>query len=138
MPSHVSGGRFVVRHWHHPAIVAELHELSPHTRLWDLIVRAGVVFASVVRDTTTGGPDTWVAKDEWRGTANDLEILLKKHADSRLSDAEKREIVTGTWLGRRLGLCEKHFGPEVCRLERTRTTRTWILRARPQDKGGQP
>lgn len=135
IPSEVSGGRFVVRHWHHPAIVAELHSLSPHTRLWDLIVRARVVFEVALYDSGDGAV-SWTKRDEWSGTANDLEVLLKKDQNSQLNDSEKREIASGTWLGRRLGLVEKHYGPDVCREKRTATSRRWVLKPRGQDRIG--
>lgn len=136
-PSHVSGGRFVVRHWHHPAIVAELHEMSPHTRLWDLIVRSRCVF----EEEAHLGPDVdteWRSKGEWTGSASELEVLLKNDTRSKLSAEEKREIRASNWLGKRLALVEKHYGAAYCRLDTSnRLARRWILKPRPQDvKGG--
>jgi hypothetical protein len=135
MPSQVSGGRFVVRHWHHPMIVSELHELSPHTRLWDLIVRSKVVFnAYDPGDQSTTA--SWAERPEWRGSASELEELVKKSDASKLSVDERREIPSAVWLGKRLALCSKHFGDAVCRLEVTRTKKTWILKPRMQDREG--
>jgi hypothetical protein len=134
IPSHASGGRFVVRHWHHPAIVSELHDLSPHTRLWDLIVGSRVVFSEYRCSEDTAAE--WIPRKEWRGTAKDLDELLKKNDASRLSADERREVPSPVYLGRRLRLCTKHFGEEFCRLEIKRTSKTWILRPRPQDLVG--
>lgn len=134
MPSLVSGGRFVVRHWHHPQIVSELQELSPHMRLWELIVRSEVVFSHWVPDGAGGSTREW--RKEWKGTASALEVLLKKDSASKLSDAEKKEIPSSNWLGKRLKLCEKHFGSGVCEYRATRATREWVLTPRGQDTGG--
>jgi hypothetical protein len=133
MPSHVSGGRFVVRHWHHPVIVAELHEMSPHTRLWDLIVRSQCVFKKDVGTTETGV--ILADCDEWKGEAKDLEDLLKNHPRSKLSADEKREIKAANWLGKRLALCEKHLGSQFCQFKKERLSRVWVLKPRPEDKG---
>lgn len=135
VPSHVSGGRFVVRHWHHPAIVAELHDMSPHTRLWDLIVRSECVFKADRNAADPAAPAMTVDVDEWRGSASDLEKLLRNSARSKLSADEKREIKASNWLGKRLALCEKHLGSAFCHLESTRMKKTWILKPRQQDKG---
>ncbi|WP_438482743.1 DUF5906 domain-containing protein [Oleiharenicola lentus] len=135
MPSHVSGGRFIVRHWHHPAIKAELHEMSPHTRLWDLIVRSKVVFNEYVEGDAEHSA-YWKERDKWEGSAGDLEVLLKNHDKSKLSADEKREVKASNWLGKRLALCEKHFGEGVCHLTPARMKKTWTLTPRPQDKTG--
>ena len=133
MPSRVTGGRFIVRHWHHPLIVAELQELSPHVRLWELIIRSEVVFCEWKGDGTGGSEK--VLREKWKGSAGDLEVLLKKDPASKLSDAEKKEIPSSNWLGKRLKLCEKHFGPSVCEYQVTRDSRDWVLKPRAQDQG---
>lgn len=136
VPSHVSGGRFVVRHWHHPVIVAELHDMSPHTRLWDLIVRSQCVFKVDKAADDPASPAYVVDRDEWRGSAGDLEDLLKNGARSKLSADEKREIKASNWLGKRLSLCERHLGAAFCHLDKSnRLKKTWVLKPRPQDKG---
>lgn len=135
MPSHISGGRFIVRHWHHPQIVAELHELSAHTRLWSLIVRAKCVFGKRIPSDPhdTLSEDKWEVAKEWRGSAVDLEKLLKNGRESQLSDTERKEIPSANWLGRRLQLCAHHFGESVCKCEIKHAGKTWVLRPRPQD-----
>lgn len=134
-PAHVTGGRFVVPHWHHPQIVSELQELSPHVRLWELILRAGCVLHAYTWNTETQTAE-YVPRSEWRGSAGELEVLLKKFEGSKLSDGEKKEIPSTNWLGKRLKLCEKHFGPSVCSVERTKHNQIWSLRCRPQDEKG--
>ena len=136
MPSGVTGGRFVVKHWHHPQIVAELSDLSPHVRLWELIVRSKVVFEKEEPDGMGGMK--WTHRDEWRGSAGDLEELLKKHEGSKLSLDERKEIPTSNWLGKRLKLVEKHYGSGVCEYKNAsgaQKSKTWILKPRPEDKG---
>lgn len=132
MPSGVTGGRFIVRHWHHPLIVAELQDLSPHVRLWELILRSRVVFEKQESDGMGGYKRVEV--DQWKGSAGDLEEELKKNPDSKLSDSEKKEIPASNWLGKRLKLCEKHFGAKVCEYVVTRDSRDWVLKPRPQDR----
>jgi hypothetical protein len=141
MPSQVSGGRFVVREWHHPAIKAQLHELSPHIRIWELIMRSQVVF-HVWKGEGPDSPGTLVykpadvnkglAEGEWRGSASDLEQLLKSER-SRLTLDEKREIPQPNWLGQRLQSCAEHFGEAACRIEVKSTRKTWILKPRKED-----
>jgi hypothetical protein len=135
VPSRVSGGRFVVRYWHHPAIVAELHDMSPHVRLWDLIVRSQCVFKMDAAASDPEAPAAIVDRDEWRGTASELEDLLRNSTRSKLSADEKREIKAANWLGKRLDLCEKHLGSQFCHQEKTRLKRIWVLKPRPEDKG---
>lgn len=131
MPSQVSGGRFVVRHWHHPALVSALQDLSPHMRIWELILRSRVVLHEW-KGTDDGSGFTQL-RDEWKGSASELEQLLKSEA-SKLTLDEKREIPQPNWLGQRLQSCADHFGDKVCRLEATRTKKTWVLRPRAEDR----
>lgn len=133
MPSFVSGGRFIVRHYHHPALVAALQEHSPHVRFWDLLVRARVVFQEYVSNGADA-PAEWKARPEgWRGTAGDLEQLLKKSDACQLSKEERSEIKAANWLGRTLELCQMHFGEDVCSLKRTDKGRIWTLKPRKED-----
>ena len=134
MPSHVTGGRFTVRHYHHPQIVAELHELSPHLRVWDLIVRARVVF-HFHDPGDASHPASWAPREEWRGSASDLERLLTGPT-SALTIDEKREIPKPNWLGQRLASIQEHFGEKVCRLEASRLKKTWVMHPRPEDMEG--
>ena len=135
MPTQVSGGRWIVRHYHHPAIVSALLEHAPQTRLWDLIVRSRVVFQEYI---PPGGPDEpaeWtVRKDGWSGTAGDLEQLLKKSEACQLSKDERAEIKASNWLGRTLESCGEHFGKDYCDgSKRTAKGRIWHLRPRKED-----
>ncbi len=134
MPTQVSGGRFVVRHYHHPAIVAALQEHSPQTRLWDLIVRSRVVFQEYIPPAGPDEPAQWITRKEgWQGSAGDLEQLLKKSEASQLSKEERQEVKASNWLGRTLELCEMHFGKDICTSGRTNKGRIWHLRARKED-----
>lgn len=134
MPTHVSGGRFVVRHYHHPAIVAALHEHSPHARLWELLVRSRVVFSEYIPPSGPDEPAEWVTRKEgWTGSAGDLEQLLKKSESCQLSKEERSEIKAANWLGRTLELCSSHFGPAFCRMSRSGKVKTWHLKPRPED-----
>lgn len=136
VPSVVSAGaRFGMESsYRHPAIVAALAEHSPHMRLWDLIVRSKVVFNTFYPGSASSDP-RWEAKGEWRGSAGDLEQLLKKNQDSQLSKEERGEVKASNWLGRTLDLCARHFGERVCRQERSgkKGQRVWILTPRPED-----
>lgn len=134
MPSQVSGGRFVARHYHHPAIVAALHEHSPHMRFWDLLLRSKVVFATYQHGSVVDGDPEWVKREEWRGSAGELEQLLKKHNDSQLSKEERAEVKASNWLGRTLDLCAQHFGEAHCRQEKGHGGRVWVLRPRAEDQ----
>lgn len=145
MPSQVSGGRFVVREWHHPAIKAQLSELSPHVRIWELILRSQVVFHTWKGEgpdepgrlvLKAARPEMGLAEGEWRGRASDLEQLLKSDA-SKLTLDEKREIPQPNWLGQRLQACAEHFGEDFCRIEVKATKKTWILKPRPEDRPAQ-
>lgn len=132
MPSRVSGGRFVVRHWHHPALVSALQDLSPHMRIWELILRSQCVL-QVWRAQGENEPGLLSWRDEWKGSASQLEQLLKGES-SKLTLDEKREIPQPNWLGQRLQSCADHFGGEVCRLEVSRTKKTWLLKPRKEDR----
>lgn len=136
MPSAVSGGRFVVQHWHHPAILAELHEHAPQTRLWDLIVRARCVFEEEISLGADAGSE-WRPKGEWRGSASELEQLLKNSTKSQLSADERREIKASNWLGKRLKAVETQYGSACCHLDTSdRMKKNWVLKPRPQDLKG--
>jgi hypothetical protein len=146
LPPELTGGRFVVRHWHHPVLLSQLHELGPHTRIWELLIRSQVVFHTWMgQGADTGGKlvlrpakaavDGEDAREEgeWRGSASDLEKLLKG-PDSKLTLDERREIPLPNWLGQRLTACSEHFGPRACLFVPGRTKKTWILKPRPEDR----
>lgn len=131
-PPRVTGGRFVVRHWHHPAIVAALQESSPHVRFWDLLVRSKVIFAEPRNTGDSTNPITYHQRAEWRGSASDLLALLTGN-QSALTHAERRELPASNWCGARLTTCAEAFGAEFCHLEASRTRKTWVLKPRPED-----
>lgn len=134
MPTHVSGGRFVVRHYHHPALISALHEHSPHVRIWDLLVRSRVVFTEYIPAAGPDEPATYVPRKEgWSGSAGDLEQLLKKSESCQLSKEERSEIKASNWLGRTLELCKLHFGAAYCDDKRTNKGRVWTLKPRKED-----
>lgn len=135
MPSHVSGGRFVVRHWHHPAIAAELSQLSPHLRIWELILRSKCVLHERKGSADPESMVETVWKTEWKGSAGDLEMALKGTA-SQLTLDERREIPKSSWLGQRLADFKEHFGETVAKDTRTSKGRMWILHPRKEDLEG--
>jgi hypothetical protein len=125
MPSHVAGGRFCVRHWQHPEILASLQQFSPHVRIWQLIDASGVVFKHVL-DGGSDGPQQSIPRPIWRGTAVELHALLTGES-SKLSSHDKRSIPDPAWLGQRLHACSHHFGEKVAVQKRTGTKRIWQL-----------
>lgn len=135
MPSQITGGRFTVRHYHHPAIVQELHELSPHLRIWDLILRSKVVLQHYeTGDGTTPAERRW--RESWSGSASDLERLLTGETSALTLD-EKREVPKPTWLGQRLDSIREHFGEEICRFTRKAGGRIWTIKPRKEDREAQ-
>lgn len=125
MPSHVAGGRFCVRHWQHPEILASLQQFSPHVRIWQLIDASGVVFKEVL-DGGSDGPQQSIPRPVWKGTAVELHALLTAES-SKLSNHDKRSIPDPAWLGQRLHACSHHFGEKVAVQKRTGTKRIWQL-----------
>lgn len=133
-PSHVAGGRFGVRDWQHPDILAALQAFSPHVRFFQLIERSEVVWRKVVR----GGDDDPDASlvtepcDTWEGSSQQLEELLKSEA-SKLSPHEKiKEVPQAAYVGHRLTEAMEAWGEDVVKqLPRTRKGRSWLLRRRP-------
>jgi hypothetical protein len=104
-------------------------------------VRAKCVFNKLIpRDSSdVYSEDRWEPREEWRGSAEQLEVLLKNSEESRLTDAERKEISAANWLGRKLALCSHHYGDGVCRFEGKHAGKAWVLRPRAQDrldKGG--
>lgn len=126
-PESVAGGRFGVRAWHHPEILRELQQFSPHVRLWQLIRRSGVVFARKIADPNEAGAAAWEPVPEWSGSAEELESALKA-ADSKLTLEERREIRHPAWLGTQLRQAEKIWGQHVAEFRRTGAARRWVLR----------
>ena len=134
MPSQMSGGRFVVRHWHHPALVRALQDLAPEMRLWELILRSQCVLQQWKGTAEQGVVLEW-RSEGWTGSASDLEVLLKSEA-SKLSKEEHKEIPKPNWLGQRLQSFAEHYGPNVCARKDGRTKRIWTLKPRAEDREG--
>ncbi len=86
IPAALHSGRFGVKHFHHPALMSALSELSPEERLFALI-------------------DTALEEKEhvgkWSGTATDLERML---AETKVAFEARRLLdwnnAAGTYLGR--------------------------------------
>lgn len=133
-PSLVTGGRFGVRAWQHPEILRELQQFSPHVRLWQLIIRSGVVFRKKVGDEKEVGAAAWEDTKEWSGSAEQLEELLKG-PDSNLTIEERREIPKPAWLGTQLRAVSKIWGEKAAKPSRTGAGRKWQLRRCPEYEG---
>lgn len=130
-----AGGRFGVRHWQHPEILEALQEFSAHVRLWQLIDRSKVVFRRMVPGSSEETGVHWEDTTEWRGTARELEQLLKSEA-SMLTQQEKNKEVSGeSWIGQRLKEAMRHWGIDVAEFKRTGKSRLWTLRKRPDITG---
>jgi len=108
IPTALHSGRFGVKHFHHPALMSALSELSPEERLFALI-------------------DTALEEKEhvgkWSGTATDLERML---AETKVAFEARRLLdwnnAAGTYLGR---LAKKY--PNRVHAERTNHTRQWSI-----------
>lgn len=97
IPENLRDGRFGIKTWHHPKLLAALDTLAPETRLRALVDE--VIF----RDAFLDGTDTKIAKAPiiWKGTSEQLERRLlasdfKTEAQRLLSFPN----ATGTYLGR--------------------------------------
>jgi hypothetical protein len=108
IPGALHSGRFGVKHFQHPALMAALSELSPEERLLALIDTA-------LEETNHCG--------QWNGTATDLERML---AETKVAFESRRLLdwnnAVGTYLGR---LAKKH--PNRVRAQRTNHTRQWTI-----------
>ena len=108
IPAPLHSGRFGVKHFQHPDLLAALNEMSPEIRL------IGLVDLALEENGHTG---------QWVGTATDLERLLN---DSTVANEARRLLdwnnATGTYLGR---LAKKL--PNRVRGQRSKTSRTWTI-----------
>ena len=108
IPAALKSGRFGVKHFQHPELLAALNEMSPETRLM------GFIDAALEEAGHTG---------QWVGTATDLERMLNESAVAfearRLLDWNN---ATGTYLGR---LAKKL--PNRVRGQRSKDSRTWTI-----------
>ena len=108
IPGALHSGRFGIKHFQHPALMAALSELSPEERLLALIDTA-------LEETNHCG--------QWNGTATDLERML---AETKVAFESRRLLdwnnAVGTYLGR---LAKKH--PNRVRAQRTNHIRQWTI-----------
>jgi hypothetical protein len=131
----VAGGRFGVRHWHHPEILEALQQFSAHVRLWQLIERSGVVFTKEEGGSGPDDPPRWVDHNEWRGTARELETLLKSERSKLTLSEKSKEVSNESWLGQRLKEAQAHWGDSVVAYQRTGKGRHWTLHHVPELTG---
>jgi hypothetical protein len=109
IPERLRSGRFGIKHFHHPALIGALNEMSPEMRLLGLIDAA-------LDETSHVG--------QWTGTATQLEKMLFESA----AGFEARRLLdwnnaTGTYLGR---LAKKV--PNRVQAQRSSSSRTWSVR----------
>lgn len=108
IPAALLSGRFGVKHFQHPGLLAALNEMSPEARLM------GFIDTALEEKGHTG---------QWVGTATDLERLLN---DSAVANEARRLLdwnnATGTYLGR---LAKKL--PNRVRGQRSNLSRTWTI-----------
>jgi hypothetical protein len=95
IPTQLRCGRFGIKTWHHPALLAALDSLAPETRLLALID------AVLFYDRDLPGVVSADARKEWIGTAEDLEGCL---CNSSLAYEARRllgwSFAAGAYLGR--------------------------------------
>jgi hypothetical protein len=117
VPEHLRHGRYGIKTWQHPKLLAALSELAPEIRLLSLIDE--VIFTQTDWDGTV----KIVPKNSWEGTA---ELLERRLRDSGFGPEAQRLLswhgATGTYLAR---LVTKF--PERVIRARTAGTRNWIL-----------
>ena len=121
IPEELRDGRFGIKTWHHPKLLAALDELAPETRLLALADQVcfgeeGIVDMKLVMRT------------EWSGTAEQLERRL---FDSIFA-AEARRLLSyptacGVYLGRLAGRRQSRV-----KQLRTATARKWLILKQPE------
>jgi hypothetical protein len=121
VPKEIRHPRYGMKTWHHPGLLLAIDALAPETRLLSLIDE--VVFTD---DESANGHLITRAetRDSWRGTAEELERLLRKH-EAFGYEAQKLfswPTACGTYLGR---LAKKH--PTRVEPDRSSNARRWIL-----------
>jgi hypothetical protein len=104
----LQSGRFGVKHFHHPALIAALTEMSPEMRL------TGLIDAALEEQSHVG---------QWSGTARELEQMLAETKEC----SEARRLLdwnnaTGIYLGR---LAKKL--PHRVQAQRTNAMRRWTI-----------
>ena len=104
----LQSGRFGVKHFQHPALIAALTEMSPEMRLM------GLIDAALEEQSHVG---------QWSGTATELEQML---AETKVGFEARRLLdwnnATGTYLGR---LAKKL--PHRVQAQRTNAMRRWTI-----------
>lgn len=108
IPAALQSGRFGVKHFQHPTLIAALSEMSPEMRLM------GLIDAALTEQEHVG---------QWTGTATELEQLL---SESKVGFEARRLLdwsnATGTYLGR---LARKL--PNRVQAQRTNSARQWTV-----------
>lgn len=101
-------GRFGVRHFHHPTLIAALDDMSPEMRLLGLI------------DTALEEKDH---AGQWTGTATELERML---SESAVAYEARRLLNWNNAVGTYLGRLAKKL-PNRVQAQRTNNCRQWII-----------
>jgi hypothetical protein len=109
IPAALHSGRFGVKHFQHPGLLAAVNEMSPEMRLMGLI------------DAALKEKKDHVGR--WTGTATDLERMLN---ESAVAFEARRLLDWNNAMGTYLGRLAKKL-PKRIRAERTNTTRTWVV-----------
>lgn len=109
IPAALHSGRFGVKHFQHPALLAAVNEMSPEMRLM------GLIDAALQEKKDHVG--------QWVGTATDLERMLN---ESAVAFEARRLLDWNNAMGTYLGRLAKKL-PKRIRAERTNTTRTWVV-----------
>lgn len=121
-------GRFGVTHYHHPAVVEGLSELSNEMQLWAFIEKTIFSCTSCYQDPETN--DIFERMGEWKGSAGDLygELTTLKTEDQRpcLNQSEAQGIPRAAWLGQRLTRLQKMYPNNVI-FKRTARKKYWHL-----------
>jgi len=108
IPAELHSGRFGVKHFQHPDLLAALNELSPEVRLLGLI-------DAMLKETEHVG--------EWRGTATELERRL---SESSVGHESRRLLEWNNAVGTYLGRLARKFPKRVC-AQRTNNSRQWTI-----------
>jgi len=122
VPEHLRHGRFGIKTWQHPKLIAALDALAPETRLLAIIDE--VLFADTILGNACGNPGRIINhRSDWKGTAEKLERIL---FESEFRQEAQRLLgwhsATGSYLGR---LAVKR--PDRVENARTGNSRDWII-----------
>lgn len=118
IPAELQCGRFGIKTWHHPKLLASLDALAPETRLLSLIDQV-LFFESDLPDLVVR-----TGRTEWVGTAEELE---KKLCESTFCHEARKLLNWGTATGTYLGRLEKK-GQRVEK-DRSADLRKWRILA---------